>query len=72
MIEQDSTQEDDRLFTVEEVAERLRVSTMTIYRGLQDRTLGLEFIRVGKRVIRVRESALLRFMESNTNTNESL
>lgn len=58
----------DKLLTVDEVAEQLRVNPMTLYRGFKDGTLGIEYIRVGRRSIRVRQSALNEYLKQQTNS----
>lgn len=54
---------DHRLLTVREVADVMRVSTMTVYRLI--RAGSLLAIRVGKH-FRIREADLNRYLESQT------
>ena len=56
---------DDRLWTVAEVAEHMRVSNMTVYRLIKSGELPA--IRVGKNY-RIRGRDLQRYLESSTTT----
>ena len=55
-----------RLLTVREVADAIRVSTMTVYRLIKSGSLPA--IRVGKH-FRIRESDLSRFLETQTTSS---
>jgi len=56
---------EDRLLTIEEVAERLRVSDATVRRQLKRKgTKGLKASRVGLQ-LRIRESEVDRFLRAN-------
>lgn len=54
---------DDRLLTVSEVANKLRVSKQQVCNLCRDGRL--QYYRVGKRAIRVSENELKRFLESS-------
>lgn len=56
----------DEELTVDEVATEIRVNKKTLYRWLKRGEIDLEFIRYGKRVIRVRRSALNAYKQRNT------
>ena len=51
------------LFTVAEVAERLRVSATCVYQLIEKGSLACHRIGIGRGTIRVAESDLLRFLE---------
>lgn len=59
----EAVQVDDRLLTVSEVANKLRVSKQQVCNLCRDGRL--QHYRVGKRAIRVSENELKRFLESS-------
>lgn len=52
----ETTIDSDRLLSIREVADRLHVSTATVHRLIQARDL--DHLRLGRRTIRIPESAL--------------
>jgi len=61
-----SVADQDRLISVVDAAEQLNVNPATLYRGLESGSIPLQHVRVGKRLIRIRESAVARYIEENT------
>ena len=55
---------EDRLFTIEEVAEKLRVNQSTIFRLMKSGKL--PYIKVSRRFTRIREKDLETFLNKHT------
>ncbi|MBA7469626.1 hypothetical protein ES707_04899 [subsurface metagenome] len=54
----------DRLLTIDEVAQRLRVATITVFRLMKSGKL--PFIKVSRRFTRIREKDLEVFLDRHT------
>lgn len=58
--------EHDPMMSVTDAAYLLSVSPATLYRGLKSGEIPIAYTRLGKRLIRIRKSAVETYIEENT------